>query len=211
MPVSSDAVALGPVIAVQSGFGVWGRLARSGVIWAGWYLVWYWPSDLLINGGWTVAIRITDDTMALETGNRVAAAARFSGYAATGQTSRSRRLHLPGPRARRAPLFAVSPQVTACRSYRAGKEGRRRHGGPDVRGVRRAARVVVDAGRRGQPVRAAFAGAESRLGRRFMAGAADAVAFRGAAHAVAGHRAALKAGLPSALQQPPPTRIFPLC
>ena len=31
--VSSDSVVLGPVTAVQSGFGVWGRRARSGEIW----------------------------------------------------------------------------------------------------------------------------------------------------------------------------------
>jgi hypothetical protein len=33
MQVSSDAGALGPVTAVQGGFGVWGRPARSGEIW----------------------------------------------------------------------------------------------------------------------------------------------------------------------------------
>jgi len=42
--VSSDGVALGPVTAVQSRFGVWGRLARSGEIWGRWCLVWSWFS-----------------------------------------------------------------------------------------------------------------------------------------------------------------------
>ena len=40
--VSSDGVALGPVTAVQSRFGVWGRLARSSEIWGRWFLVWSW-------------------------------------------------------------------------------------------------------------------------------------------------------------------------
>ncbi len=40
--IPSDNVALGLVVAVQSGFGVWGRLARSGGIWGRWSWVWYW-------------------------------------------------------------------------------------------------------------------------------------------------------------------------
>jgi hypothetical protein len=48
MLVLSDWVALGLVTALQSGFGVWGRLARSGGIWARWYLDWFWFADLPI-------------------------------------------------------------------------------------------------------------------------------------------------------------------
>jgi hypothetical protein len=40
--VSFDGVALGPVLAFQSNFDVWGRLAQSGGIWWRWYLVWFW-------------------------------------------------------------------------------------------------------------------------------------------------------------------------
>src|SRR5262249_50569875 len=40
--IPPDRVALGPVTAVQSRFGVWGRLAQSGETWGGWYLVWSW-------------------------------------------------------------------------------------------------------------------------------------------------------------------------
>ena len=40
--VSSDGVALGLITALQSRFGVWGRLARSGGIWARWSLNWSW-------------------------------------------------------------------------------------------------------------------------------------------------------------------------
>ena len=55
--VSSDGVALGPITALQSGFGVWGRLARSGEIWVHWSLVWYW---LPVKGDSTMTIRIGD-------------------------------------------------------------------------------------------------------------------------------------------------------
>ena len=53
--------------------------------------------------------------------------------------------------------------------------------------------VVVDAGRREQPVLAAFVDADSRLGRQLVAAPADAVVLHGAAHAVVGHRAVLQA------------------
>lgn len=67
-----------------------------------------------------MAIRIADDAMARETGNRVVAIARFSEYAATGGNISI--TSSPLARAwtgRRAPLVAVSPQITACKSYRA--------------------------------------------------------------------------------------------
>jgi hypothetical protein len=55
MMVSSDDIALGLITAVQSGFGVCGRLARSGEIWGRWSLVWYWfagsPSQEGLNPG----------------------------------------------------------------------------------------------------------------------------------------------------------------
>lgn len=46
MRVSSDGVALSPVTALQSGSGVWGRVAGSGEIWARWSLNWSWFSRL---------------------------------------------------------------------------------------------------------------------------------------------------------------------
>ena len=53
--VSSDSVALGPVVAVQNGTNVRGRLARSGEIWGRWSLDWSWFSpDLSVNGGSTL-------------------------------------------------------------------------------------------------------------------------------------------------------------
>jgi hypothetical protein len=58
MLVSSEGVALGPVAAVQSGFDVRWRLARSGEIWAGWYLVWSWLPYLSVKGGSTMATQI---------------------------------------------------------------------------------------------------------------------------------------------------------
>ena len=73
--VSSVGVALGPVTADRSGFGVWGRLAGSGEIWARWCLVWFWFAGPVDDGGWTMAIRIMDDTMTVEAGNRVVATA----------------------------------------------------------------------------------------------------------------------------------------
>ena len=64
--VSSDSVVLGLVIAVQSGFGVWGRLARSREIGVRWSLIWSWfLPDLSVNGDSTAATRVTDDTMIL--------------------------------------------------------------------------------------------------------------------------------------------------
>ena len=78
MPDSSYSVALGPVTAVQGRCGVWGRLARSGDIWGGWCLVGYWFAGPPRQGRFTVAIRITGDTMTVETGNRVVATVRFS-------------------------------------------------------------------------------------------------------------------------------------
>jgi hypothetical protein len=75
MPVSSGRVVLGLVAADQSGFDVWGRLSGSGGIWARWCLVWCWFAGPLNDGGSTMAIRIMDDTMTLETGNRVVATA----------------------------------------------------------------------------------------------------------------------------------------
>jgi hypothetical protein len=40
--VSSDGVALRLVTAFQSGYRVWGGLARSGGIWVRWSLIWSW-------------------------------------------------------------------------------------------------------------------------------------------------------------------------
>jgi len=48
--VSSDAVALGLVTAVQSRCRGWGGLARSCGIWVRWYLIWYWLPDLYAAG-----------------------------------------------------------------------------------------------------------------------------------------------------------------
>jgi hypothetical protein len=50
MLVSSASVALGLVVADQSGFGVWGRLAGSGEIGVRWSLNWSWMPDLPVLG-----------------------------------------------------------------------------------------------------------------------------------------------------------------
>jgi hypothetical protein len=71
--IASEGVALGLVTAVQSGFGVWGRRARSGEIWGRWSLIWYWFAGPLSNEGSTMAIRIIADAMTLEIDNRVVA------------------------------------------------------------------------------------------------------------------------------------------
>jgi hypothetical protein len=84
-PVSSDGVALRLVTAVQSGFGVWGGLARSGGIWVRWSLVWYW---LPVKGDSTMTIRIGGGAMLARIGNRVIAAARFSEHASATATGR---------------------------------------------------------------------------------------------------------------------------
>jgi len=41
--IQSEDVALGPVPAGQAGFGVWGRLARSGVAWGRCHLICHLP------------------------------------------------------------------------------------------------------------------------------------------------------------------------
>ena len=80
--VSSDGVALGPVTAVQSGCNVWGRLARSGVIWGRWSLVW----SLLVGppgqGRSSYGDADHDYSMTLAIDDRVLATARFSEHAA---------------------------------------------------------------------------------------------------------------------------------
>ena len=91
--VSSDGVALGPVTAVQSGFGVWRRLAWSGQIWGRWHLVWSWFSGPSINGHPSTTVRITDDTMTLEVGELVAARC----WAEVTVMVRTVRLLLPDP------------------------------------------------------------------------------------------------------------------
>ena len=66
-PDSSDWVALGPVTAVQIRYCVWGGLARSGGIWAGWHLVWYWFCPGLPVNGDPLCNRIPYDTMTMQT------------------------------------------------------------------------------------------------------------------------------------------------
>src|SRR5262249_15578499 len=63
---------------------VWFGPAKSGGVGA-----WFGPGlpDLPVKGGSTIALRITHDTMPLETGNRVVATARFSEHAAAAGNS----------------------------------------------------------------------------------------------------------------------------
>src|SRR5262249_40750470 len=62
---------LGLVAAGQRGFDVWGRLSGSGEIRARWYLVWSGFAEPVNDEGSTMAFQIMDDTLTVETGNRV--------------------------------------------------------------------------------------------------------------------------------------------
>ena len=71
--VSSDAVALGLVTAVQSGFGVWGRLAEFGDIWGRWDLVGPGSPDVSPNGGTALAYHGTPEPPTRPRPDRLAA------------------------------------------------------------------------------------------------------------------------------------------